>query len=510
MATKRGNKSKRGPEALIDMAFVLSRQKEIDDVFQLVGVRASGLLDADAMLILMFNPRTHNTLKTILKRGEATDDPKYRHVQNQVSGWILKNDSLLVSADICTDERFHKMCFDDAARFSVLGAPMRYEQEIIGTLIAFRTSNDNPFAEADAPFLEKIALIAAPYLNNVEKLAPYFKKPLPKSKLISKYSQNGLVGTGAKFIDLLQTMDAATRCDVRVLLEGQSGTGKELIARAIHDHSPRSAGPFVAVDCGAIPTSLMESELFGHVKGAFTGATRDRKGLFEEADHGTLFMDEIINLPIEMQAKLMRVLQESEIRPVGANKPRKVDVRVFAAASKSLQSAVKAGDFREDLYYRLFVYPIVIPTLQERREDIPLLADFFLQKFAKEQNKKLKGIDDDLQQFLLIRPWPGNIRELENFMERVVTLAPEGQRHLDAGVLPAKLAKEFEKNRAAQPSGPDRSLVESLAEVEAQLIREALSRSDWNQSRAARSLKISVQALRYKMTKLGIRMPEQK
>ena len=496
-------KDHRASNALIDLASTLSRQKDIDDIFKIVGQKSAELLRADAMLILMFNPQTHDTLKTILRQGQTTESSQYRYVQNQVSGWISKHNESLFCPDIRTDERFHKACFEDSFFCSVLGAPLRNEDTIIGTLIAFSTTKSQ-FVETDLPFLENIALIAAPYLHHVEKLAPYFIKPLPKSKLLSKYRKNGLIGQSQTFIELLKTIDAATCCDVRVLLEGQSGTGKELVARAIHSHSSRQNGPFVAVDCGAIPASLMESELFGHVKGAFTGATSDRKGLFEEAQSGTLFMDEIINLPIEMQSKLMRVLQENEIRPVGSNKPRKVDVRIIAAASNSLQNAVKTGDFREDLYYRLFVYPISIPTLDERNDDIPVLSGHFLTQFAKQQNKSIDDISLDLQRFLKQRQWRGNIRELENFIERLVTLAPDYIKKLDKSILPAKLAKAFEKADLEMPLSANISLSELMAEYEGKIIRRALDLNSWIQSQTDRSLKISVQSLRYKMAKLGI------
>ena len=197
-----------------------------------------------------------------------------------------------------------------------------------------------------------------------------------------------------------------------------------MLARAIHTFSARNNKPFVAIDCGAIPLNLVESELFGHVKGAFTGATTDRKGLFAEADSGTLFIDEIASLPIDMQAKLMRVLQEGEIRPIGSNSTHKVDVRVIAAGSTSIRQLVDAGQLREDLYYRLHVYPIPVPSLRERQRDIPILANHFLSKFAGQQGKRAQAFHEEITDFMRIRPWPGNIRELENFVERLVTLCP--------------------------------------------------------------------------------------
>ncbi|NIV72407.1 AAA domain-containing protein, partial [Candidatus Saccharibacteria bacterium] len=246
---------------------------------------------------------------------------------------------------------------------------------------------DPAYVSESLNLLEKLAIITAPFINNVHKIQEYFQVSLPDSTLLSKYEALGLLGKSSQFMDLLRGIESAARCDVRVMLEGESGTGKELIARAIHKLSFRSKRPFIAIDCGAIPEHLIESELFGHVKGAFTGAVDDRKGLFEAANGGTIFMDEIANLPLDMQAKLLRVLQEGEIRPVGSNLSRKVDVRIISASSKKLRELLKNQSFREDLYYRLYVYPLQVPTLNERSEDIPLLANYFLNKYSQQQQK---------------------------------------------------------------------------------------------------------------------------
>ncbi len=498
-------RSKKGSDQLVDLAFVLSQQKNIDDIFRIVAQKTGKFVNGDTVQIQMFNPKTHNTLKTIYKEGVVTTQPQYRYIQNQVSGWLLKHKTSFLSSDIKADERFHKLCFDDSTICSVLGVPLQSEGVLIGTLIVFSSACDTVFNEDDLISLENIGIIVGPYVHNVDKLQSYFQTPPPESDLRETYKAFGLMGKCKKFIELLKTIDAAAQCDVRVLLEGQSGTGKELVARAIHKAGNRSSQPFVAIDCGAIPGNLVESELFGHVRGAFTGALGERKGLIEEANHGTLFMDEIINLPLDVQAKLMRVLQEKEIRPVGSNKSRPVDVRIVAAASKSLSEAVAQGEFREDLYYRLYVYPITIPSLADRREDIPLLADYFLSKFAKQQGKQSTYFEPDMLEFMKARPWQGNIRELENFVERLVTLAPEELRTLNSDMLPLSLKRELDQFQRNDMPIVTRSLNDCIAEYEQELIRQALRASKGNQSKAARSLKLSVQALRYKMAKLGIK-----
>ena len=250
---------------------------------------------------------------------------------------------------------------------------------------------------------------------------------------------------------------------------------------------------------------MVESELFGHIKGAFTGAAVSRKGLLEEANGGTLFMDEVNNLPIDMQSKLLRVLQDEEIRPVGSNLTRKVNVRIITASSSSLQKLVVEKNFREDLYYRLNVYPIFVPSLNERAEDIPLLAEHFLKKFSNKQEKEIEGIHEEVLDFMKKRHWAGNIRELENFIERLVTLTTKKQKIIDRKTLPPELEKELKKLKKAYESiSITKSLSESLTDYEEQLIRKTLQSCNWNQSKAARILKISEHAMRYKMTKLKI------
>ncbi|MCG8603716.1 sigma-54 dependent transcriptional regulator, partial [bacterium] len=350
----------------------------------------------------------------------------------------------------------------------------------------------------------RFAAVATPFLRNVHKIHQYFQPPIPESALLTKYEEKGLLGRSDRFLQLLRSVEAAARSDVRVMLQGPSGTGKELVAKAIHQFSSRQNNAFVALDCGAIPSHLLESELFGYMKGAFTGAATDRKGLLEEADQGTLFMDEITNLPLEMQAKLMRALQEGEIRPLGSNQSRAVDVRIISASSSSLRALVAQKKFREDLYYRLYVYPITVPSLNERSEDIPLLSNHFLKRFAQQQKKRARGFHEELMDYLKARIWQGNIRELENFVERLTTLLPETVEIVSGDILPQELRREVKKLVIGDDLYETKSLNERLAEYERKLICEALSESQWNQSQAARVLKMPVQTIRYKINKLGI------
>jgi two-component system response regulator AtoC len=310
-----------------------------------------------------------------------------------------------------------------------------------------------------------------------------------------------IVAASPTMIELLEVMERAAAFKSTVLVTGESGTGKEVLSRAIHAQSPRRNEAFVGVNCGAIPETLLESELFGHAKGAFTGADRARRGLFAEADGGTLFLDEIGELPTPLQVKLLRVLQEEEVRPLGESKPRSVDVRVIAATSRDLEADVAAGRFRDDLFYRLNVVRLSVPPLRERPKDIPLLVDHFFAHFRDVLGKPLHSMSDEALERLVTYPWPGNIRELENVIERSVILAT-GDR-ITLRELPENIVHVDEQARAGATS--DLGLKRARRSLEAELIRRALRATGGNRTRAARLLEISHRALLYKIKEYEIR-----
>jgi two-component system NtrC family response regulator len=318
-----------------------------------------------------------------------------------------------------------------------------------------------------------------------------------KGKLAGKEYLKRIVGVSRPFKELMETVEKIAPTDATVLLSGESGTGKEVIARTIHYKSLRSDRDFIAVNCAAIPKELIESELFGHVKGAFTGAVRDKKGKFELADGGTLFLDEISELGIELQAKLLRVIQEREIEPVGSEKKTAIDVRIIAATNINLKERVSTGKFREDLYYRLNVIPLHVPSLRERREDIPVLVKEFLHKFGRGQKIE---IDAELMEALENYDWPGNIRELENLIERMVILRKKDKLTL------ADLPDDFATERAVGPAETTPVALDNLTfhEAEKKLIVDALNKSSWNKSKAAKRLNIPRHVLIYRMKKYGI------
>ncbi len=487
---------------LTELAELLAEQNSFQEILRLVTQKGTDLCQAETALILLANPQTQETVKTIFKDGQMMEADHYRMVHISVGGWVLKHQKSLLSANLKKDDRFDSTQFVDLPVKSVLAAPLKTEGTIIGTLLLINKNQDEVFDNTDINIINKLAAITAPYLRNIQKLKTYFQSSITDAALQTKYEALGLLGKSQKFIELLQSMEAASRSEVRVLLQGQTGTGKERIARAIHHFSNRADQKLLAIDCGAIPENLIESELFGHTKGAFTGATSDRKGLFEAANGGILFMDEISNLPLAMQAKLMRVLQEGEVRPLGSNVTRSVDVRVICATSQSLKELVKSGEFREDLFYRLHVYPIYVPSLSDRREDIGLLANHFLNRFSRQQKKRARGFSATLVAFMKQREW-------ENFVERMLTIAPIESLAIDPGMIPSDLKMEYDD--FIKNSGIGKtvySLTEQLEEYEKQILTNALLQCDWNKSKAARLLKVSESNIRFRMSKLNIEKPE--
>ncbi|QOY87602.1 sigma-54-dependent transcriptional regulator [Paludibaculum fermentans] len=329
-----------------------------------------------------------------------------------------------------------------------------------------------------------------------------------KEELGHRYRFENIIGSGPKMQEILASVLRVGPMRTTVLLCGESGVGKDLIARAIHHHSPRSAHPFVKINCTAIPENLMESELFGYEKGAFTGAATSKPGKFEQAEGGTVFLDEIGDVPTAVQVKLLRILQEREFERLGSNKTRQIDVRVIAATNVDLRRALEEGNFREDLYYRLNVFPLTIPPLRERAEDIPVLAENFLRKFARELGSQVEGISEAASQKLMAYHWPGNVRELENAIERSLLYATGTQ------LQPEDIRLDHAPRRAVPGSagnGNGSAIVNdflpegvSLEEHEQQLIREALRRAAGNKSQAARLLGLSRNALRYRLSQMGL------
>lgn len=320
-------------------------------------------------------------------------------------------------------------------------------------------------------------------LKKQEKRRISNKKLEPELEL-----ETGIIGSSKEMIQVYKEISKASKLKATILITGETGTGKELVARAIHYNSPRAAAPFVAVNCGGIPSELVESEMFGHLKGSYSGAIETRSGFFQTADSGTIFLDEISNTSLEMQAKLLRVIQEKEVNMIGSNKPQKIDIRIIATTNIDLQYLVEKGTFREDLYYRLNVIPITIPPLRERGEDILLLMNHFANKYARENEKITPEFSDDTIDIFLNYYWPGNVRELENLVQRLVAMTE------DKTIYPADLP-QFLRN--AKPTIHKKLC--SLTEIEKEHISYVLETVGGNKTEAAKILKIDRKTLREKL-----------
>jgi transcriptional regulator with GAF, ATPase, and Fis domain len=388
---------------------------------------------------------------------------------------------------------------------TVVALPILSTGRVLGVLYVDSNSIAHEFTPEDIAILEGFAAQVAVALENARQHEALRDSKnrleienLNLRRALKEETRYGLlVGRSPKMLRVLELLEKVIPTQVAVLIQGETGTGKELIARAIHSNGPRKDQNFIAVNCGALPENLLESELFGYKKGAFTGAAEDRVGLFEAADGGTLFLDEVGEMPASLQVKLLRVLQDSQIRRVGDTVSRRVDFRLITATNRDLKAEVDAGRFRQDLFYRLNVVPISLPPLRDRGEDVLLLAQHFLDLFSKQQQKEIRGIMPEARELLLRYGWPGNVRELENATARAVALADEGGM-IEPGLfgLGPPLARRWDG---------EHSLRETLDAVEAETIREALLQSDSNVSRAARALGVSRQHLHNRMNAHGIR-----
>jgi two-component system nitrogen regulation response regulator NtrX len=320
-----------------------------------------------------------------------------------------------------------------------------------------------------------------------------------RNELIHRYQ---VIGESVPMKALRQQIAVTAPTNGRVLIYGESGTGKELVARALHANSLRNKGPFVEVSCAAIPEELIESELFGHVKGSFSGATDDKAGKFQKADGGTLFLDEVGDMSHRTQSKVLRALEEQRIEPIGSNQTLRVDVRVIAATNKNLEQEISRGVFRQDLFYRLNVIPFHVPPLRDRREDIPVLARFFLNEFSAEYGKKTRELSEGALEILIRYPWPGNVRELKNLVERLVIVCPQ------ARIEPHHLPPELFRGVAESPQHPYSTLHEARSAYEREFILRKLQEHRWNMTQTASALGLERSHLYRKMKSLGIAAPE--
>ncbi|MFO7760389.1 MAG: sigma-54 interaction domain-containing protein [Thermodesulfobacteriota bacterium] len=386
--------------------------------------------------------------------------------------------------------------------FSFICVPIKKGQQVIGALSVDRPFEPGYSLAEGKKILTVVATMIARHVINLEHIRAEKERLEDENKrlrdeLERKYSFSNIIGSSNKMREVFQMISRVSKSNATVILRGESGTGKELVANAIHYNSERMDRPFVKVNCAAIPENLIESELFGHEKGAFTGAHKQTRGKFEVASKGTIFLDEIGSLNPDAQAKLLRVLQEKEFERIGGHQVVKTDVRVIAATNKNLEDAVESGSFREDLYYRLCVFPIFLPPLRERKTDISLLAEHFLGKYVLENNRKIKRLSTPVIDMLMDYHWPGNVRELENCIERSVLMADGEVLH--GYHLPPTLQTGEQSNTL-----PTRTLDEAVAAMEREMLIDALKNNRGNISHSADMLGTTVRKFSYKANKYGI------
>ena len=478
----------------------------------------------DRAAFLLYQPET-KTLKLLSMDSDSESDffrlgKEYDLQETRVSAWVLDRQQAVVRGDLEKEQQSagdERLVAEGIQSYCVV--PLVAMGNSIGTFTVW-SETKNRYSEADAELLQEVANQVALAISNMksyEEIAA-LKVRLEKENVYLQeeirtvHNFEEIVGNSPALLELLRRVDQVARTDSSVLIYGETGTGKELIARAIHDRSARKKRPLVKVNCSAISAGLVESELFGHVKGAFTGAFERRIGRFELANGGTLFLDEVGELPLETQVKLLRVLQEREFEPVGSNSSVRVDVRIIAATNRNLRESISAGSFRSDLFYRLNVFPLEVPPLRVRRADIPQLAMFFLSRYSRNLGKRMEGISAAATERLSRYSWPGNVRELQNVIERALILSHGPILELETDLISVSAFEALrdaapEVAAAAQPTGPSSSL-KTLEEVERAHISAVLQQARGvieGANGAAKTLGMHPNTLRHRMEKLGIK-----
>lgn len=494
----------------------ISRIRETNHIMQEIIAELMRATDADQGIINLVSPAKDAALQTVVRdRKPETGGLPYK-VGEQISGWVLKNKKMLKVDDLDSDDRFQGLSSDDGRNKSIVCFPMMVRNEIIGLTTLVRGAAKLPFGDDHCRLAGILSSQSAQILSNAMLLEELARKnellELSTRKLKaenvrlqgevkSTFGFENIIGKSAEMKSVLSLVSRFCAHDSAILVTGETGTGKELIARAVHYNSHRHDKPFIIKNCGIKTETLLESELFGHVKGSFTGAIRDKAGLFKEADGGTIFLDEIGDAPPSVQAAILRVIQSGEIRAVGSSKTEYVDVRVISATNKDLKEEIKKGNFREDLFYRLNTFLIEIPPLRERRDDIPLLVEHFLMSARIKSGKEGLSISGEAMDLLNGYAWPGNVRQLENEIERAVVVCGSTgiieKHHLSPDLLSAAEGSgDFRKYR-----GKLRDIVEN---TERDIIASALAENDNNIMRTSRILGLTRKGLKDKMARYGI------
>ncbi|MBI3597715.1 MAG: sigma 54-interacting transcriptional regulator [Nitrospirae bacterium] len=494
-------------ESLIEINELLIGSVEPEELVRIILELAIRLFSAQACSIAVIDKNEHQLAFAFSAGGAKVG--KFRIELGQgIAGWVAQSGKGMICNDVSKDPRFFggidkKTGFETK---SLLCAPLTQRGQLIGAIEVLNTANPNGFTDEDLQLLTVFGGLAGTAIDRAKVYATTNNANIALQELVQD-RYRFIIGSTVAMQDALRLAKSVATVNTTLLLLGESGTGKEVIARAIHQWSPRAAHPFIAVNCMALTEELMESELFGHEKGAFTGAIAQKKGKFELADGGTIFLDEIGDLSSKLQTKLLRVLQEKEFQRVGGTKDIRVNVRILAATNRDLRQALQTGTFREDLYYRLNVVSITMPPLRDRKEDIPALVHHFIDRYCQEVKRPRLGIDPSVMDLLKSYPWPGNVRELQNAIERAVVLSA-GPVITEAD-FPAEI-------RSQAPCFPDTSpkipgldeplpMAEAMDHFQRALIRKALERAGGNQAEAAKILGLQRSNLSRLMKALGLR-----
>ncbi len=502
---------------LYEISKIMASSEDYNKNLQNVIKILKTFLNFEEVFINILDPETEELVsfsnypdKTITyKKGEG------------ITGKVWKFGTPIVVPDIFQEENFlNKFSIDlkkyKGKKVAFIAVPIKSGNKTIGVLGVEKIHNGTQSLDEYTNFLKMVGNILGQNIKLIYRMITE-KRKLEKEKeqlknrifqITSKTGVEEIIGISKPLLDIVETIKNIAPTPATVLLLGESGVGKELFAKTIHKFSDRSNKPFIKINCAAIPEDLLESELFGYEKGAFTGAYTTKKGKFELANGGTIFLDEIGDMPISLQAKILRVLQEKEVERIGSTKPIKVDVRIIAATNKDLEDMVNQGTFREDLYYRLNVIPIYIPPLRERKEDIPVLINYFINKFNKEYRKNV-FISDELMQLFLDYSWPGNVRQLQNTIERMVILSkkeiltPEDLPK-DIKIVPGKHYQEKNTPLAVKNNSSKMELPKTVEEIEREAIINALEKTNYVVKHAAKLLGMTPRQVRYRMEKYNI------
>lgn len=509
---------------LYEVSLAFAARTELAELIPLVIAKSREVLEAAGSSVLLLDAERGELYFPFV--ADADPEAASRLMEHRMpadkglGGHVVKTGEPLRVPAAHEDPRFDDAA-DRATGFRtgpMILAPLTSRGGASGVLSAVRAAGDPEFTEDDLKVLVAMGAGVSVAIENARlyeslrarEAGLQAEVDVLRREVARRDGFPDIVGSAPAMREVFSLMESAAGSPIAVLIEGETGTGKELVARGIHQASARSSQAFVAVNCAALPESLLESELFGHRRGAFTGANADRKGLFEAAAGGTIFLDEIGEMPLTMQPKLLRVLQEGEIVPVGDTRPRPVDVRVISATNRDLEAEVEADRMRADLYYRLSGFPIRLPTLQERREDIPHFITHFLSRAAEQHARAIDGIDPEAVQHLVEAAWPGNVRQLQNEMERAVALAREGEsiglQHLSRRITGASRSAAPTPERTGDDGADSQhDLREARAAFETRHIRKVLEAHGGNVSRAAMSLGLSRSMLQKKMKEYALR-----